>query len=121
MFFKFSVFFLALLLQLLALFLLCLIVVAVNGHEDFEMWATSSTPRATRRQELELRTMVRELRRKQMRPFKLANFVKRLCRLRDSNIITNYRALNISVSRFGRMCNLFSVTMVGRRVNSFRC
>ena len=51
MFFKFSV----LLLQLLALFLLCLIVVTVNDHEAFAMWTTGSTTRAARRQELALR------------------------------------------------------------------
>ena len=41
--------------------------------------------------------------------------------LRYSDFIHTYRTLNVRVLRGVDLCNLFSVTMVGRRVNSFRC
>ena len=47
--------------------------------------------------------------------------MKRLPNLRYSDFIHNYRTLNVRVLWGVDQCNLFSVTMVGRRVNSFRC
>lgn len=44
-----------LLINYLSLLLHLLIVAAVNGHDDIEMWTTSSITRAIRQQKLELR------------------------------------------------------------------
>ena len=49
------------------------------------------------------------------------DFMKRLRILRYSDFIHTYRTLNVRVLRGVDRCNLFSVTMAGRRVNSFRC
>ena len=48
------------------------------------------------------------------------DLMKRLQRLCYSEFIHTYRTLNASVLQGVDWCNLFSVTMVGRRVNSFR-
>ena len=46
---------------------------------------------------------------------------KQLLNLSDSAFIIKYRTINVRMFGGVDRCNLFSVTMVGRRVNSFRC
>ena len=49
------------------------------------------------------------------------DLMKRLRSLRYSDVIHTYRTFTVRVLRGVDLCNLFLVTMVGRRVNSFRC
>ena len=49
------------------------------------------------------------------------DLMKRIRSLYYSDFIHTERTLHASGLRDVDWCNLFSVTMVGRRVNSFRC
>ena len=84
-----------------------------------EKWTTCSMVRATWRMELEwsIRT-VRELRPKEMIrqiPIKLTKRLISHLRLRH---YSHYRTLKVKMLTGADHCNLFKVTMVGRRVNT---